>query len=365
MFDELFDTAPPSAGPVEVAAVQRRAAVISHRRRALVGGGVGVLVVAAVFAVTSSLLSARHGVDDDGSCSSGVKWDGRFYADDAAINSGVLDPADLGDVLGTIRRTDVCATRDLDASLLPVGTEIRVVEGIDPKIGIGALVGGRVEFFRTSDGLFDFTAEQALLLDDVVEIGVNSNYDGSTRWNTIEDAADVKAVIDGIRAAQRVPALPFYDAGFRRIFLEFVRSDGLRIRAAYAFEEGALLFRDDARRIGGVARGIIDAALSSAPLAPVVSGLSISDDERSGAVHPIGYCRTDRPDLTAVAGSVLTADGASSRSVLAFFVSGEGIEAYGADDGTRQVRLPDVAATVIVEMSTSVEQYCSTVRVTD
>lgn len=365
MFDELFDTAPPSAGPVEVAAVQRRAAAISRRRRALVGGGIGVLVVVVVLTVTSSLLGGRQAADDDGSCSSGVKWDGRFYADDAAINSGVLDPADLGDVLGAIRRTDVCATRDLDASLLPVGTEIRAVEGIDPKIGIAALVDGRVEFFRTSDGLFDFTAEQALLLDDIVEIGVNSNYDGSTRWNSIADPADVNAVIDGIREARRVPALPFYDAGFRRIFLEFVRSDGLRIRASYAFEEGALLFRDDSRQIGEKARGIIDAALADAPPAPTVGGLSITDAGRSGAVHPIGYCRTDRPDLTAVAGSVLSADGARSGSVLAFFVSGEGIEAYGVDNGTRQVRLPEAAATVIVEMSTSVEQYCTTVRVTD
>lgn len=365
MFDELLDTSPPRITPVEVAAVERRAAAIERRRRAFVRGGVGVVTVVAVFAVAGSLLGGTHSSDDDGSCSSGVEWDGRFYSDDAAINSGVLDPADLGDVLGTVRRTGVCATRDLDASSLPVGTEIRVVNGVDPKIGIGALVDGSVEFFRTSDGLFDFTAAQALLLDDIVEIGINSNYDGSTRWNSINDDADVNVVIDGVREAHRVPALPFYDAGFHRIFLEFVRSDGLRIRAAYAFEDGALLFRDDSRQIAEGARDLIDLALAEAPAAPVVDELSITDGARSGAVHPMGYCRSDRPDLIAVKGSVLSVDGGKRGSVIAFFVSGEGIDSYGVDDGSRQVRMPEVAATVTVEISTSVEQYCTSVRVSD
>lgn len=97
------------------------------------------------------------------------------------FNAGVLNGGDLGDVVGVVQRTDVCPDRDGDASDLPVGTELRAADGVAPEVLIAAEVDGQVVVFRSMLPPQDVSVEARLLLDDVVEVGINSDYDGMTR----------------------------------------------------------------------------------------------------------------------------------------------------------------------------------------
>jgi hypothetical protein len=344
----------------------RRSPKVSTLLRGVVTSALGVLVVSLVAGCTSD-------TGDGGDCSGGVFLDGRIY-DVETFNDGVLEPSDLGAVLGVVERNVSCPSRDGEAGEVAVGTELRAISGIDPGVGFAAEVDGRVRVFRSSRPPEGLELDEVLPLDDVVEIGLNSAYDGSTRWATIDDPDQIAAIVEGVRSGPIVasPIEELIRPGLRAVF-EIVRSDGLRTRTTYVIDRRLLSDRIGgegewtARELSESAAGIIDAALDAAPSARPRDGLVLVGASGTADVLDVAACRLDRPQLVASAGERLSIEGSRSGGITFAIVSGPGIESYAVDDEAIDdgIALPDTVGLLLIELvsfnlGTS---FCSVVEV--
>ncbi|MEN9504088.1 MAG: hypothetical protein RI958_14 [Actinomycetota bacterium] len=317
------------------------------------------VAVVAVLTVGSTFL-AGCGSDSGGGgdCSGGVFLLGRVY-DVENFNDGVLEAADLGPVLGVVQRNVACPGRDGEAGEVPVGTELRTIQGIDPGIGFAAEIDGRVRVFRSYNPPTDLAIEQLLPLDDVIEIGLNSTHDGDTRWATIDDPGQIAAILDAARTAPIVES-SFEDAlrpGLKTVF-EIVRSDGLRTRTVYTIDRRLLSDRRvdrsgwTARELPGSVAAIIDTALDAAPQPRPRDGLELVGRSGTADVLDPAACRLDRPQLSAVAEDRLLIGGSRSGGITFAIISGPGIEGYAVDDEAigDGIPLPDTVGPVLIEL---------------
>ena len=356
-FEQLHDPDQPTATTDTLKAVQDRARGI--RRRAVRRTWLGASVAAVLLMVVGIGVASRfqRGTSDNSSCAGGVRIGGNSYVSES-FNSGVFEPGDLGDVVGVVKRTEVCPERDGDASGVPVGAELRVVRGVDPGVLLAAEVDGRVEVFRSGFPPESVPVDELLMLDDVVEIGINSEFDGETRWATVLDPGQIANVVGGIRSAAAVPADWSRGDG---VTLEFVRSDGLRTRTPYLVDDGLLYDRRKGLQLSRAAMTVLTRALAEAPPAPVTDGLTLTGSASTGAVHPHAQCRRDRPDLAATPGETIQVAGPRRTSITFIFISGPAIESYSvhSDQLADGIRLPDEPGRVIVELFTDSESFCS------
>ena len=365
IFESLHDPAPPEAGPERLECVKRRSRV--RRQRRMIGASAAVAVVLAVtgVGVVTTLLGSSGGSSD---CGGGVWFDGRGYLPEQ-FNDRVFDADDLGDVIGNVERTRTCPERNGDASELPVGTELRAAPDIDPALGFAAVVEGEVEFFRTFHPPKDLGPADVLSLRNVVEIGLNSDFDGSTRWATITDPAGIAVVVESITSA---PTTEIHRADWNRMraFIEFVRSDGLVTRSTYLVDTRTVAIGLDGVALSPAAADVIDAALTDAPTAIPRSDLRLTGPSGSTPVFDRTACRFDRPDLRAAPGDVLQIDGEQAGGVSISFVlvSGPKIEAYGIerDALAAGIALPAAAGPVTVELVSmnAGTSYCAVVDIT-
>lgn len=289
---------------------------------------------------------------------------GRLY-DAERFNDGVFDPADLGQVVGVVDRTVACPSRDgeagdFPAGDFPVGTEFRSVPGIDPGVGIAAEVDGVVRFLRSFNPPQELDIDRLLLLDDAVEIGLSSDYDGSTRWATIDDPDRITAILAAVRNAPVVES-SFDEVGRRSlqtVYFEVVRSDGLRSRTPYTLDSRLLSDRRlqqsgwTARELTGEAAAIIDAALDAAPPATPRDGLELVGTSGTADVLDRTACRWDRPQLLAATGERLVIGGPRSAGISFAIISGPNIEAYSVEHDAISEGIPLPAATgpVLIEL---------------
>lgn len=285
---------------------------------------------------------------------------GRLY-DAERFNDGVFGPGDLGEVVGVVDETVACPGRDGEAGEVPVGTEFRSVPGIDPGVGIAAEIDGGVRFFRSFNPAQDLDIDQLLSLDDAVEIGLNSDYDGSTRWATIDDPDQITAILAAVRSAPVVES-SFDDVNqhsLQRVFFETVRSDGLRTRTTYTLDSRLLSDRRvqqsgwTARQLTGSAAAIIDAALDAAPLSTPRDGLELVGASGTADVLDRTACRLDRPQLLAAPAERLVIGGPRSNGISFAIISGPNIEAYSVEqdaigDG---IPLPTATGPVLIELT--------------
>ncbi len=333
--------------------VVRSSKVEMRRLRFVVPG----LVVFALMSLAVGGCGSTSG--QGGDCAGGVFMLGRLY-DVEPFNDGVLESSDLGEVIGVVDRTVACPRRDGEAGEVPIGTEFRTVRGVEPGVGIAADVGGRVRFFRSFNPPGDLDIDRLLVLDDVVEIGLSSGFDGSTRWATIDDPDHVSTIIDAARNAPVVESS--FDGANRQVlqtvFVELVRSDGLRSRTTYTLEGRLLSDRRvresgwTARELSGAAASIIDAALDAAPVATPRDGLELVGASGTAGVLDRTACRSDRPQLVAAPGERLVFGGSRSGGVWFAIISGPSFEAYsvGHDAIEDGVPLPDSVGPVLVEL---------------
>jgi hypothetical protein len=315
------------------------------------------LVAFALASVVVGGCSSNSG--EGGDCMGGVFMLGRLY-DAERFNDGVFDPADLGQVVGVVDRTVACPSRDGEAGDFPVGTEFRSVPGIDSGVGIAAEVDGVVRFLRSFNPPQELDIDRLLLLDDAVEIGLSSDYDGSTRWATIDDPDRITAILAAVRNAPVVES-SFDDAGRRSlqtVYFEVVRSDGLRSRTTYTLDSRLLSDRRlqqsgwTARELTGEAAAIIDAALDAAPPATPRDGLELVGTSGTADVLDRTACRWDRPQLLAATGERLVIGGPRSAGISFAIISGPNIEAYSVEHDAISEGIPLPAATgpVLIEL---------------
>ena len=366
IFEPLHDPVPPVPGRDRLESVKRRSGVRRQRRLMGIVGAAAVVIAGIGVGTATTFLESGSGSSD---CANGIWFDGRGYLPEE-FNDRVFEAGALGPVVGTVERTRACPERNGDASDLPMGTELRVAPDVDPAIGLAAVVGGRVEFFRTYRPPSDLGAAEVLALHEVVQIGLNSSYDGSTRWATITDAAAITAVVESITTTP-ITEIPRADWTATRItpFIEFVRSDGLVTRSAYFVDTGTVAVGLDGVVLSPAASAVLDAALRDAPAATPRSDLRLSGPSGSTPVFDRTACRFDRPDLRATRGEVLRIAGEEPGGVSISFVlvSGTEIEAYSIErdalaDG---IALPDTPGPVVVELVSmnAGSSYCAVIDV--
>jgi hypothetical protein len=329
----------------------------------------------AVFALVSVVVGGCSSTSGEGGdCAVGVFMLGRLY-DAERFNDGVFDPGDLGQVVGVVDRTVDCPSRDGEAGEVPIGTKFHSVPGIDPGVGIAAEIDGGVRFFRSFNPPQDLDIDQLLSLDDAVEIGLNSDYDGSTRWATIDDPDQISTIIDAVRSAPVVESS--FDAASRQalqtVFFEVVRSDGLRTRTTYTLDGRLLSDRRvresgwTARELPGAVAAIIDAALDAAPFAVPRDGLELVGASGTAYLLDRSECRLDRPQLVAAPGERLVIGGPRSGGISFALISGPDIEVYsvGHDAIGEGIPLPESVGPVLVELVSNNlgASFCSVIDV--
>ena len=313
---------------------------------------------------------------EGGDCAGGVFMLGRLY-DAERFNDGVFEPGDLGQVVGVVDETVACPSRSGEASEIPVGTEFRSVPGIDPGVGIAAEFNGGVRFYRSFNSPQELGVDQLLSLDDAIEIGLNSDYDGSTRWATIDDPEQISAIVAAARSAPVVES-SFDDANqhsLQRVFFEIVRSDGLRTRTTYTLDSRLLSDRRfqqsgwTARQLTGSAAAIIDAALDAAPSSTPRDGLELVGASGTAPVFDRAACRLDRPQLLAAPGERLAIGGTRSEGISFAIISGPNTEAYSVEHDAigEGIPLPTATGPVLIELVSMNlgASFCSVIDLAD
>jgi hypothetical protein len=325
--------------------------------------------------VVAVLAGCASDSGEGGDCSGGVFLDGRVY-DVETFNDGVLEPSDLGSVLGVVERNVSCPSRDGEAGEVAVGTELRSIAGVDPGVGFAAEVDGRVRVFRSYRPPTGLGIEEVLPLDDVVEIGLNSPHDGSTRWATITDPDQIAVIVDDVRTGPSVEVSigDLIRPGLRTVF-EIVRSDGLRTRTTYAINRRLLAggVGDEGewarREVSDSAAAIIDAALAAAPPARPRDGLVLVGPSGTADVLDISACRFDRPQLTASTQERLMIEGSRSGGISFALVSGPDIDGYIVDDDALDegIPLPDSTGLLLIELVSMNlgTSFCTVIHVPD
>lgn len=238
------------------------------------------------------------------SCVGGLVVDGVWYSPD--WYSPVPEVSELGEVVGTVDGQWDCSVAGDElgdgvfASGIPDGSEVRQVGTRPVEEALATVSRDGVAVFRSPDSLSLASA----LDDEIVAIGINSDYDGTTRFATIDDPLVIARLVDAARAVDQATSFDGLNEGMR-YFIEFVHTDGLSTSFPYVVEEAQL----SGRVVGDVWAEAIDSAMAQSGEAPTVEGLTVSVGGVDAPTHPLGSCRLDRADLTATPGEIVTVGG--------------------------------------------------------
>lgn len=237
-------------------------------------------------------------------CVGGLVVDGVWYQPD--WNSPTPEESEIGEVVGTVDGPWDCsvAAEELGdgvfATGIPDGSEVR-------RIGTRAVDEALVTVSR--DGVAIFRSPDSLSLasaldDEIVAIGINSEYDGTTRFATIDDPAVIARLVDAARAVDHEASFDGLNEGSRYI-IEFVHADRLSTSFPYGLERAQL----SDRIVGEVWTDAIETAMAQSDGAPTVEGLTVSAAGVDAPTHPAGSCRLDRVDVSAAPGEIVTVGG--------------------------------------------------------
>lgn len=237
-------------------------------------------------------------------CIGGLVVDGAWYQPD--WNSPVPEESELGEAVGTVDGQWDCyvAAEELGdgvfATGIPDGSEVRRIGTRRVDEALATVSRDGVAVFRSPDSLSLASA----LDDEIVAIGVNSEFDGTTRFATIDDPAVIARLVDAAAAVDQESSFDGLNEGVR-YFIEFVHADGLSTSFPYGVESTQL----SDRVVGDVWAEAIDTAMAQSGEAPTVEALTVSVGGVDAPTHPLGSCRLDRADLTATPGEIVTVGG--------------------------------------------------------
>lgn len=162
-----------------------------------------------------------------------------------------VGPAPAGAALGGTVATTRCRLADTDgrtgrqpqdgdATLLPVGTELRAVDGFDPRFRLAATVDGATSLYELFEPPVETgTGEDVFpgLREHVVAVSLLSQQDGRTELGREDDPAAVRDIVDQLLAAPyRRESDPEADV---RLALRL--DDGTTVDRAYVTAKGLLL----------------------------------------------------------------------------------------------------------------------------
>lgn len=238
------------------------------------------------------------------SCVGGLVVDGAWYQPD--WNSPAPEESELGEVIGTVDGPWDCyvAAEELGdgvfATGIPDGSEVRRIGTRRVDEALATVSRDGVAVFRSPDSLSLTSA----LDDEIVAVGVNSEYDGTTRFATIDDPAVIARLVDAARAVDQEASFDGLNEGMR-YFIEFVHADGLSTSFPYGVERAQL----SDRVVGEVWADAIETAMAQSGGAPTVEGLTVSAADSEAPTHPLGSCRLDRADLSATPGEIVMVGG--------------------------------------------------------
>lgn len=283
------------------------------------------------------------------SCIGGIQIDGAGYVHDY-YNTGRFQPEDVGELIGEVEHTYDCEAPSKEgveegiwsSSGLPEGTEIHALAGQPVDEVVVAIVDVGVEVYRSA--ALDQLA--TVLNGEVVAIGINSDFDGQTRFATIDDPAVVKALVDAARDGEETPDSTAHGSGIR-YFIAFEEDNGLLTVVPYAIGAGQL----GDRVVGEVWADAVTQALDTSEPAATIDGFTASGSNGAAAFHRYGACRHDRVDLEVNPGEHLRADYDESLELRWWMNSPQPSERQLATPSRSGaiLKVPDFKGTMIVE----------------
>lgn len=319
------------------------------------------LLLGCLFAATLGLAACGEGDgpgDGDGAlggaaadCVGGLVVDGVWYQPD--WNSPAPDETELGEVVATVEGPWDCyiSPEELGdgvfATGIPYGSEVRRIGTRTVDEALATVSTDGIALFRSTDSM----SLTGALDDEIVAIGINSEYDGTTRFATIDDPTVIARLVDAARAVEQEPSLDGLNEGIR-YFIEFVHSDGLSTSFPYGVERAQL----SDRVVGEVWAEAITTAMAQSGGAPTVDGLIVTAGGVEAPTHPLGACRLDRIDVTAAPGEIVTIAGdvlADKKVEPWWWITppgGAGDLVPGASQTGPGLLVPNVDGTMIVEI---------------
>ena len=171
--------------------------------------------VGATFACPEDHVGSWHPGDDESDFEETVYLNGLREYSYAPHNDGILDLAELGEVVATVCFTlnqmvfDAdFAIQDGDATYLPIGTELRAIRGSDPRLRLAAVVEAGHEFYEPGVQVYEVdqvddarVGREVIDLAEIVEIRINSDFDGVTQLGSIDDVDLIEQLVAAVNAA--------------------------------------------------------------------------------------------------------------------------------------------------------------------
>ena len=139
--------------------------------------------------------------------------------------------------------------RDGDAAYLPVGTELRAVDGYRPDFRLAAWEEGAWRLYEVDDVPDAVVGEDMLdLRDKVVAVHLVEGDRGERILRTVDDKAQVETLVDAVLSAPVVSEQSSRLGDESPVFVRFDLRDGTSVQRAWHVEAGLLWRRITAPR---------------------------------------------------------------------------------------------------------------------
>lgn len=245
--------------------------------------------------------------DSAASCIGAVRIDGLLFLHDD-YNDARLALDQLGDRIGSVDNDYECYSGFPDGSEAGIwgspdikGDEVWSVPGQPQESMVAVSTDRGVRIYRSSAK----SRLASALENEVIAIGVNSEFDGKTRFATIDDTDIVTELLN--LASEGEPTTSTGSDGLR-YFIEFEHAGGMVTVVPYFVATNQL----GDRIVGSGWFVAINEALDGSADAATIGGVLLTGTAGRGEFHPTGACRTDRVDLEVAPGELLVASYDSS-----------------------------------------------------
>jgi len=302
-----------------------------------------VLVVVGLVVACGS----AQGSQGAGDCVEAITVDGVLYARDS-YNDTRLRDEHLGETVGTIDGTYDCGDVQGEGGQAGIsgspglqGERVWTVGGQPAASMLAVETDWGIRLYRS----VEVSPLESVFEGDVSAIGINSEFDGETRFATIEDPATVERLVSGLADAEPVART---GGGGVRYFIEFEHQGVLVTVVPFFVDDNQL----GDRVVGDEWSAAIDRALSASPNGPTVDWITLEGASGIGTFRPLGACRTDRIDLDVTPGELLTASSRESAEEMRWLNPAEPLQtsSTGSSQIGSTVVVPNFEGSAILEV---------------